>query len=659
MIYAQNGKFLLNGKGFSYAMFIDGQGFLQKLHFGGQIIPSDLDFLICGIGKIQEPPFDNPNRESYLDGMPAECPFFGRIDTCEPMITAVRSDGAVVSRFIYSSHKIYDGVPNVKGMPCARGGGQTLAITLKDNFSPIEVTLNYTVWDDLNVVVKNCEIFNGGGDSVFLTRAFSFCCDFTDERFDVMRLWGDWGKERSPEISPLSHGITRLQSTRGVSSHQINPFLALIKPDCDENVGECYGFQLVYSGSFVLSAELGNKGQTRVIGGINDLNFRWKLDSGERFFTPQAIICYSNEGLGGMSRAYADYIRAQIVRPKWVNARRPVLVNNWEATYFDFNNERLFPIADEAARLGIDTFVLDDGWFGKRDGAASGLGDWYVNTSKLKGGLKPLIDRCKQNGLKFGLWFEPEMVSRDSDLFRAHPDWIISKSGYEPALQRNQLVLDFSRAEVVDYIFNSVSDVIKNNDISYVKWDMNRYLSEFYSPALPADRQGELAHRYILGVYRLADMLTNAFPDVFFEGCASGGGRFDTGMLYYFPQIWTSDDTDGYERAKIQWGTSLCYPLSAMSCHVSACPNHQTERVVPLGTRGNIASLGATGYELDLTKLSNEEKAQVAEQITEYKKIDDLVLRGDLYRLSSPFDSPIFCMAVVLPDPNAKIVKFQ
>ena len=656
MIYAKNGRFLLGGNGFSYAMFVDGQGFLQKLHFGGKIQPFDLDFLISGIGKIQEPPQDNPNREGYLDGMPSECPFWGRIDTCEPMITAVRSDGGVVSRFVYSSHRIYDGVPAVQGMPRARGGGQTLAVTLKDNFSPVEVTLNYTVWDELGVMVKNCEIANGGGDPIFLTRAFSFCCDFTDERFDVMRLWGDWGKERSPEISALAHGVTRLQSTRGVSSHQTNPFIALIKPNCSENIGECYGFQLVYSGSFALSAELGNKGQTRVIGGINDLNFRWKLDENERFVTPQAAICYSDEGLGGMSRAYADFIRAQIVNSKWVDARRPVLVNNWEATYFDFGNERLFPIVDEPARLGMDTFVLDDGWFGKRDDATSGLGDWFVNTNKLQGGLKPLIDRCKQRGLKFGLWFEPEMVSEDSDLFRAHPDWIIGKSGFEPVRQRTQLVLDFSRGEVVDYIFGAVSDVLKNNDIAYVKWDMNRYLSEFYSSALPADRQGELAHRYVLGVYRLAEMLTDAFPDVFFEGCASGGGRFDAGMLYYFPQIWTSDDTDGFERAKIQWGTSLCYPLSAMSCHVSACPNHQTGRVVPFSTRGNIASLGATGYELDLTKLSDEEKSQVAEQITEYKQIDGLVLQGDLYRLSSPFDSPFFCVAVVSKDKSRAYV---
>ena len=566
------------------------------------------------------------------------------------MLLLKRPDGATVSRFIYLSHNVYEGTPKLDGLPCARSGGQTLAVTLADSFSSATVVLNYTVWDDLDVIVKNCEIISGAGEPIEIERAYSFSSDFTDTQFNVMRLWGDWGKERTPELSPLAHGSVRLQASRGVSSHQMNPFMGLIRPDCTEHSGECYGFQLVYSGSFVLSAELGDRGQTRVTGGINDLGFTWKLNGGEKFVTPQAAIAYSNEGLGGMSRAYADFIRGQIINPHWVNKRRPILVNNWEATYFDFDNERLFPIIDEAARLGIDTFVLDDGWFGKRDDATTGLGDWFVNKRKLKGGLKPLIDRCKQNGLKFGLWFEPEMVSEDSDLYRAHPDWVIAHPSYPSARQRNQLVLDFTRGEVVDYIYNVIADVLKNNEISYVKWDMNRYISEFYSVNLPFDRQGELAHRYVLGVYRLAAKLTTDFPQVFFEGCASGGGRFDTGMLYYFPQIWTSDDTDGYERTKIQWGTSMCYPTSSMSCHVSACPNHQTERVVPFETRGAVASLGATGYELDLTKLTDDEKAAVSQQIQNYKQIDDLVLNGDLYRLSSPFDGAYFCQMLVAKD---------
>ena len=357
-----------------------------------------------------------------------------------------------------------------------------------------------------------------------------------------------------------------------------------------------------------------------------------------------------------MSRAYHDFFREYIIDPKRVYMRRPVVINNWEATYFDFDNEKLFSIIDEAAKLGMDTFVLDDGWFGKRDGDASGLGDWFVNERKLKGGLKAVIGHCKEKGLKFGLWFEPEMVSEDSDLYRAHPDWAIGKAGAEPCRSRNQLVLDFTRKEVVDYIFETVSKILRENDISYVKWDKNRDITENYTASLPADRQGEFWHRYALGFYDLAERLTKAFPNVFFEGCAGGGGRFDGGALYYFPQIWTSDDTDGLERTKIQWGTSVCYPVSAMSCHVSACPNHQTGRTTPFATRGAVASLGATGYELDLTKLPEEEKVQVREQIKNYKGIDELVLRGDLYRLADPFKGNYFCEMLVGKDKSKAYV---
>ena len=430
----------------------------------------------------------------------------------------------------------------------------------------------------------------------------------------------------------------------------MNPFLALIEETADEERGECYGFALLYSGSFALTAELTHNGITRVQGGIGDEFFSWKLDAGETLETPQAALCYSAQGLGGMSREYHDFFRTAIVDPKYVYARRPIVVNNWEATYFDFDNEKLFSIIDEAAKLGIDTFVLDDGWFGKRDSDTSGLGDWTVNENKLKGGLGAVIGRCKEKGLKFGLWFEPEMVSEDSDLFRAHPDWAIAKAGVEPCRGRNQLILDFTRKEVVDHIFEAVSKILQENDISYVKWDKNREMTENFTNNLPPDRQGEFSHRYTLGFYDLAKRLTEAFPDVFFEGCAGGGGRFDGGALYYFPQIWTSDDTDGLERTKIQWGTSILYPVSSMSCHVSACPNHQTRRTTPFATRGAIASLGATGYELDLTKLPDEEKEQVKNQVENYKRIDELVLKGDLYRLSDPFRTNYFCEMLVSKD---------
>lgn len=632
--------FLLSGKNFSYAAHVNGEGCLQNLYFGKKIELEDLGYLISRGG----------NRASDADKIPFEYGGYGRGDYREPTIVAERKDGAAMSGFCYVSHKICDGVPEVQGLPHARSGGQTLSVTLKDYFSDILVILNYTVWEDSDVIVRNAEIVNTGKEPVTLKKAFSFCTELPEREYSVLRLYGSWAKERYPELTKLGRGVTRIQSLRGASSHQMNPFMGILCESCTENVGECYGVQLIYSGSFAITAEVNYNGTLRLQGGINDLNFGWKLCGGERLITPQAALCYSCEGLGGMSRAFADFLRERVINPNFVYMRRPIVVNNWEATYFDFDDEKLFSLIDEAAALGIDAFVLDDGWFGKRNDDTSSLGDWFVNTDKLKGGLKPVIERCKKNGLKFGLWFEPEMISEDSDLYRAHPDWAVKKEGVEPVRGRNQLVLDLTRGEVVEYVFNAVSEILTEHEISYVKWDFNRTLTEFYSARLPADRQGEFAHRYVLGFYDLAERLTAKFPNVFFEGCAGGGGRFDAGALYYFAQIWTSDDTDGLERTKIQWGTATCYPVSGMSCHVSACPNHQTQRTTPFQTRGAIASLGATGYELDLTKLTEEEKQNVKEQIKAYRQIDDLVLKGDLYRLSNPFESNYFCEMLVAKD---------
>ncbi len=642
--------FLLGGKNYSYAMYVNDAGFLQNLHYGGKITPEDLPFLISAFGESKAPKKENINMDMSVDGMPGECGFFGHGDYREPTVLIRRADGGRMSRFRYVSYSLADGAPDLAGMPHARGGGQTLSVLLKDDFSETEILLRYTVWEDGDVLVRNAEIRNAGREAETLAKAFSFCLDLPCGEYDSLRLGGRWAQERMPERAPIAHGITRLQSLRGCSSHQTNPFLGVLKRDCGEETGECYGFALVYSGSFALTAEARADGPMRIQGGVCDVNFEWQLKGGETFVTPQAMLCYSPSGLGGMSRGFADFIRAHIVDPRRAFAKRPIVVNNWEATYFAFDEKKLFSLIDEAAKLGIDTFVLDDGWFGKRDDDRSGLGDWFVNENKLKGGLKPLIDRCRERGMKFGLWFEPEMISEDSDLFRAHPDWAIGKDGVAPARGRNQLVLDFTRKEIVDYVFSVVAKVLRENDISYVKWDMNRSITEVYSRALPAERQGEFMHRYILGVYDLAGRLTGAFPDVFFEGCAGGGGRFDAGMLYYFPQIWTSDDTDAYERTKIQWGTSVCYPVSAMSCHVSACPNHQTGRTTPFSTRGAVASLGATGYELDISAISEEEKEQIKEQVAAYKRIEDLVLCGDLYRLLNPFEENYFCEMLVSKD---------
>lgn len=642
-------SFLINGKNYSYAVYINRAGFLQHIYYGRKIEENDLAYLVKTHGAAAEPAPEDLNMDLATDVMPSECGSFGRGDFRPATVIVRRKDGAAMSRFKYVRHAIVGDVHQISGMPCIRKADQTLTITLKDDFSVTEIDLNYSVSENTNVLVRNAVIRNAGRERLDILKAFSFCLELPDTcgTYSAMRLAGSWAAERKPIVTPLAEGTLRIESARGYSSHNMNPFMAVLSDNCNEHGGECYGFNLLYSGSFVITADVSHNKSVRIQGGINDYLFGWALNGGEEFITPQAALCYSNEGLGEMSRAYHDFFREYIINPNYVNKRRPVVVNNWEATYFSFDNEKLFAIIDEAAKLGVDTFVLDDGWFGKRDDDKSGLGDWFVNDKKLKGGLKAVIDYCKQKDLKFGLWFEPEMVSEDSDLYRTHPDWAIKKGGVDPCRSRNQLVLDFSLKEVVDYVYETVSKILKENDISYVKWDKNRDITENFTASLPADRQGEFLHRYTLGFYDLAERLTSSFPNVFFEGCAGGGGRFDGGALYYFPQIWTSDDTDGLERTKIQWGTSMCYPVSAMSCHVSVCPNHQTQRITPFATRGAIASLGAFGYELDLSKLSEEEKEQVKMQIENYKLIDELVLSGDLYRLSDPFTTNYFCEMLV------------
>ena len=650
IVYQQKTKvFYLSGKNYCYLIRVDGSGRLQNLHYGSKIPSGDIAYLIAQVGDPVSRELVDLNFYAN-ERIFSECGVYGRGDYRSPSIVIEREDGGLLSEFYYVRHKVDDSVPELAGLPHVRCGGQTLTIFLRDLCSNAEIQLNYTVYDDSDVLVRNVRIVNEGKQPFYLKKAFSFCVDLPDWNYKILRLYGAWTRERTPETTDLGYGITRLQSLCGASSFGIHPFLGLLDQDCSETKGICYGVQLVYSGNFALTAERNAFGTVRLGGGINDEQFCWEVESGKSFVTPQALLCYSERGLGELSREYADLIREKIMNPAFAFAPRPIVINNWEATYFDFDRDKLFSIIDDAAKLGVDTFVLDDGWFGNRNSDSSGLGDWYVNEKKLVGGLTAVIDRCKMNGLKFGLWFEPEMVSPDSNLYRAHPDWAIHKDGIEPIRGRRQFVLDFTRKEVVDHIFASVADILRGNDISYIKWDMNRFITECYSASLPSYRQGEFMHRYILGVYELANRLTTEFPKVFFEGCASGGGRFDAGMLYYFPQIWTSDDTDGYERAKIQWGTSLCYPVSGMSCHVSACPNHQTGRTTPISTRGAIASLGASGYELNVSALSDEEKNACRNQITAYRKISDLVLRGDLFRLSNPFSENYFCEMIVRKD---------
>lgn len=643
--------FILCGKTYEYLMYADAAGILQQLYYGKKLKRGDENFLIREHGFRAEPNPVDINRDMTSGNTPSEIGSFGRGDYRQATVIARRIDGSAMSGFRYVSHKIVKGAAKPCGLPGVRNADETLIVTLTDEFSGLTVDLYYIVSDDSDVLVRYLTVKNHGTEAVMLERAYSFCLDLPDTgRFYSTCLAGDWASERTPVTAPIENGTTRIESTRGYSSHQMNPFLMVKTADCTENSGECYCFALLYSGSFAITAELSSNRRLRVQGGVNDYGFSWKLAPGEEFTAPQVALCYSATGAGQASREYHDFFRNRVINPAFAHAKRPVVLNNWEATYFDVNEEKLFAIIDEAASLGADTFVLDDGWFARRNADNCSLGDWYANLDKFPGGLKGIIDKCKSIGLEFGLWLEPEMVSEDSDLYRAHPDFAIAKRGTEPCRSRNQLVLDLTKSEVVDYLVGVISRLLAENDISYIKWDKNRDMTEFYSDGLAADRQGEFQHRYTLGFYELADRLTSAFPDVLFEGCAGGGGRFDGGVLYYFPQIWTSDGTDCYDRARIQYGTSLCYPPSAMACHVSACPNHQTGRVTPLKTRGAIASLGATGYELDPGALTEKEKEQIKKQIRDYRGIDELVLSGDLYRLIDPFGVERFAEMLVSKD---------
>lgn len=645
--------FYLDGKNVTYAFFINDYGYAEHLYFGAKIAHDDLTYsrTAGATSTIATPPGkDTPSYHlrSYQQ-FPSELSFYGTGDYREPAVEIVNKSGDRLTELLFDSYEILDTKPKMKGMPSMEGG-ETLVLHLKDAVNGFAADLYYTTYDDTDVIARRAVYKNGGESGVTLRRAYSFTFALPGQNYEFLSLYGAWAKERHIERIPLHHGVISIDSKRGSSSATLNPFMALLEKGATETTGEVYGFSLAYSSSYVLKAEGNPDGSTLVTGGINDFDFAWVLEAGEKFETPEIVIAFSNEGLGGMSRAYHDAYREHLINKRYVKAHRPLLINNWEATYFDFNYEKLKGIVDAVEGTGIDTFVLDDGWFGVRNSDSTGLGDWFVNEDKLKGGLKGIIDYVHSKGMNFGLWFEPEMISEDSDLFRAHPDYAIGVLDRPRCYSRHQFVLDLTRADVRDYIVNSVNKVLHENEIEYVKWDFNRNITENFSFGRAPERQAEFAHRFALGLYDILERIVNANPDIFFEGCAGGGSRFDPGVLCYFPQIWTSDDTDAEERSFIQYGTSLVYPLSAMSCHVSICPNHQTGRTTPYDTRANIAQLGATGYELDTTTFTDEDRAATAVQIKEYRESQDLVLCGDLYRIDSPETSNFFTVAVVAKD---------
>lgn len=644
-ISCNNQIFSLHTKHSTYQMKVD-RDFLIHTYYGPYVGDSDMSYLARCIDRGFSGNPDGITDKGYsLDTQLLEYPSYGTGDFRNDCLRVAYADGSQVTDLKYVSHEIKEGKYGLEGLPAMYQGEenvQTLEVVLQDVYKKLEVILYYGVFENLDVITRACKIVNKGEDKVNLLRVYSMCLDFNNKDMDFVHFYGRHAMERIMERTPLHHGIQSVGSRRGFSSHQHNPFVVLCAHDAGEDHGNCYGASFVYSGNFAAEAEVTQADCTRMTMGIHDAQFQFELQPQEAFTAPEVMLSFSSEGLGTLSRNYHKAIRYHICRGKYKTARRPILINNWEATYFNFNTEKLLDIAREAKKLGIEMLVMDDGWFGKREDDVSGLGDWFVNEKKLGGKLKDLVDGVNEIGLKFGIWFEPEMISEDSDLYRAHPDWALKIPGRAPTRGRQQLVLDFSREDVRTYIFDRMCEILESSDIEYVKWDANRHLTDVWSALLPAERQGEVFHRFILGLYDFLEKITQRFPNVLFEGCSGGGGRFDAGMMYYHPQIWCSDDTDAVERLEIQYGTSFAYPVSTMGAHVSVCPNHQTGRSVSMKTRGVVAMSGTFGYELDITKLSEEDKQTVKEQIEAFKKYYDLIQNGDYYRLTddgrkSPF----------------------
>ncbi len=660
-INEQEKSFCIETENTMYQMKADEYGVLKHIWYG-EHTGCDMEYLLdypdVGFsGNI----YDAGNKRNYsLDTMPLEYSASGIGDFRLSAISAVHSDGSNALDLRYQGYFTKKGKYSIMGLPCVYADedtAETLEILLKDITSNITVILKYGVLDKLDIITRSAVIMNSWKYPVTLKKAFSICLDFPQGNLEWVHFHGRHAMERIVERAPLIHGIAESSSERGASSHQQNPSVLLCDKNCTEENGSCFGAVLIYSGSFQTKIECDQLDQVRMVMGINPKSFSWILKEGEKFYTPEVILSYSGKGMQVLSHNFHRVIRNNVCRGKYKLAERSVLINNWEATYYDFDDKKLLSIAKDAARLGVDMLVIDDGWFGKRNDDRSGLGDWFVNENKIKEGLCSLVEKVRSLGLKCGIWFEPEMVSEDSILYREHPDWAIKIPNRKPMRSRFQLVLDLTRQDVRDYIYNSVSRILKCADISYVKWDMNRSICDWYSAELSPERQGEMPHRYILGLYELLEKLTSDFPDVLFEGCSGGGGRFDAGMLYYCPQIWCSDNTDAYERTKIQYGTSFFYPISSMGTHVSAVPNHQTGRTIPLESRAVVAMAGSFGYELDPSTLSQQETLDVRNQIRRYKKYRTLIHNGFYYRLSNPIDDNYAVWSFVSSDRTQVLVQ--
>ena len=659
---SKTNSFRLETPNSTYCIFINERGYIGHSYYGSKIGKDDLSYLT----RNKEYGFSDSKvfreKGSFMDFFPQELPTDGLGDFREAALAVCDSEGHNGIELKYKNHKISGGTKPLTGLPAVFGNekdSSVLELTATDDVLNAEVSIIYTVFEKLDAIIRSVRIKNNGTKPLYIRKALSFAIDMDDDNFDMISLHGSWARERHIDRHPIHMGKQGVCSNRGETSHQEHPFIALLDHNASYDTGRVYGMNFIYSGNFIADFQKNQFNNLRIVMGINPENFCWKLNPKESFDTPQAVLVYSDSGLNGMSHTFHDLYREHLIRSPYKKTPRPVLINNWEATYFNFDTDKLIDIAREASKDGIEMLVMDDGWFGHRSFDDSSLGDWTVNENKIKGGLKHLVDEVNKLGMKFGIWFEPEMISPDSDLYRAHPDWAIQIPGREPGLSRQQLVLDITRKEVEDYTYESVAKILRSANIEYVKWDMNRQLTDIGSATLPADQTGEFYHRYVLALYRLQERLISEFPKLLLENCSGGGARFDPGMLFYSPQIWCSDDTDAIERLSIQEGTSLVYPLSTMGAHVSVCPNHACGRVTPFKTRGYVALSGTFGYELDITKLPPEERAMIPGQITLYKKFGDLVRNGDYNRIASYSENNEYdCWASIAKDKSKALVTF-
>lgn len=658
-----NHIFKLDTPATSYCIgIVDEECFVGHLYFGERLSDNHLESLPLVKEHPAVPSINNRDRGSFLDALLMEYPTHGLGDYRESCLEIETEDGFNAVGLRYLDFEVLSGKDILPGLPSSFGASEdvdTLVLHCIDEPTGLRIDLRYSAFRDVDVITRSVTITNGSEKNIYLSKVYSACLDIEGRDLEAISLHGSWARERIIERHPVGHQKVSVESMRGESSHQDHPFMALCTPNTTDETGEVYAMSFVYSGNFRISAANNQFDVMRFCMGINPVNFKWKLEPGDTFNAPEAVITYSCEGIGKMTRTFHDFFRSHLIRSPYLHKKRPILINNWEATYFDFDTEKLIAIAKDASELGIEMLVMDDGWFGNRYDDNRSLGDWVVNEDKISGGLKHLVDEVNKLGMKFGIWFEPEMVSPDSNLYREHPDWAIAIPGRTPTRMRNQYVLDLSRKEVRDYTYEQVAKILRSANIEYVKWDMNRQLSDLGSATLKSDRMGELSHRYVLGVYELQERLLAEFPKLLLENCSGGGARFDPGMLYFSPQIWCSDDTDAIMRLMIQEGTSLVYPLSAMGAHVSDCPNHTVGRVTPFETRGHVALAGTFGYELDVTKIPEEDRRMIPEQVAMYHKYNDLVREGDYYRVASYSENGSYdCYGVVSKDKSEALYTF-